>query len=157
MAAIEQVILAAVTSTPKDPQEPGDEYETRVAEQAKAIALMLGERSPVYQAVEQISGIKPFTAIVLKVVREKSSTRGKVTLKTKPSKWYPDGIETARTERTDNPEGLAMAKRLTELKGHRVRIWKQIQEKDDGSKVGVIQHVKDLGEVSEDELAEAAA
>jgi len=72
-----------------------------------------------------------------------------VKLLTKPSKWNDGGKEKVRTERTDNPEGMAMAKRLTELKGHRVLLWIEVEEYD-GGKVRVVRHVEDLGWPRED-------
>lgn len=144
-ATTTDIVLAAVNSTaPKQDDESDSQYQSRVKSQAVALTVMLGESSPVTKAIGQVQNCKVFSATVAKVVKEKSSTRGKVTLKTKPSKWNEDGTEEARTERTDNPDGLLMAKRLTELKGHRVLLWVEVEEFD-GGKVRVIRHVEDLG------------
>ncbi|MPV51020.1 hypothetical protein GCG21_13595 [Pseudactinotalea sp. HY160] len=147
----EDVVLAAVTSiAPKGTDESDADYQTRVKTQAISLRIMTGETSPVSRAVAQIDACKVFTATVVKVVKEKSSTRGKITLKTKPSKWNEDGVEYARTERSDNPDGMAMAKRLNALKGHRVLLWVEVEEFD-GGKVRVIRHVEDLGEADSDD------
>lgn len=149
-ATTEDIVLAAVGSIePKSAEESDRDYQMRVSQQAVALSIMTGENSPVSKAIARINNCKVFTATIEKVVKEKSSTRGKVSLRTKPSKWNDEGREEARTERTDNPEGLAMAKRLTELKGHRVLLWVEVEEYD-GGKVRVVRHVEDLGEPREE-------
>jgi hypothetical protein len=45
-----------------------------------------------------VHGSKVFTAVIAVVVREESSTRGLVTLRTRPKQFHPDGIEQARTD-----------------------------------------------------------
>ena len=150
----EEIVLAAVNSAgPKGEEETPEQYQGRIAAQARSIYLMLGERSPVRRKLDALADAKVFTGEVVKVVREKSSTRGKITLKTQPSKHYPDGLETVRTERTDGEDGqgLAMAKRFTELKGHRVLLWVEVQEMSNGNKVRIVQHVEDLGMPRDDE------
>ena len=93
---------------------------------------------------------------VVQVVKERSSTRGLVTLRARPSQFHPDGIEHARTERTDGPEGLPMARTLRGLTGHRVALWIEEQTTGNGArKVRVIQHVKDLGWADDDRDAPA--
>ncbi|MGC0252651.1 hypothetical protein [Pseudactinotalea sp. Z1748] len=152
----EEIVLAAVNSAgPVGEDESPDEYQGRIATQAKSIYLMLGERSPVRRKLDALADAKVFTGVVTKVVREKSSTRGKITLKTQPSKHYPDGLEPVRTERTDGAdgEGLALAKRLSGLKGHRVLVWVEMQETSDGNQVRIVQHVEDLGEARESAAA----
>lgn len=149
----EETILAAVnTAGPVREGESDAAYQSRVAQQAIRIHLMTADTSQVRRSLDQVARAKVFPATLVRLVKEKSSTRGKATLKTKPSKWAPDGIESARTERTDNPEGLAMAKKLSELKGHRVLLWIEVQEFD-GGKVRVIRHVEDLGEAREEDAA----
>jgi hypothetical protein len=70
---------------------------------------------------------------VVQVVKERSSTRGLVTLRARPSQFHPDGIEHARTERTDGPEGLPMARTLRGLTGHRVALWIEEQTTGNGA------------------------
>lgn len=147
MSAItsEEVVLAAVGSAGPRATDEGDrDYSTRVRDQATLIYTMLAEASPIRRHLDTLTRCKVFPATVTKVVREKSSTRGKVTLATRPSKWNEDGVEEARTERTDNPDGLAMAKKVSELKGHRVLLYVEVEEFD-GGKARVIRHVEDLG------------
>ena len=73
---------------------------------------------------------------------------------TKVSEHAPDGTETARTERTDSALGLAMARRLRGLVGHRIAVWVDVQTmSNSANKVRVITHVEDLGEVGESDAS----
>lgn len=140
-----QIILASVASTGPVGDDPTD-WQVRVAETAARITAMCSESSPVSVAVEGVERSKVFTAVVEAVRKEQSSTRAVVTLKTRPSQFHPDGLEEARSERTDNPVGLAMARRLVSLRGHRVALWVEVESTSSGSsKVRVVRHVEDLG------------
>jgi len=144
-----QVILAAVAATGPDngPDERGLTWPQRVAESAGRIAAMLDPHSEVSRAIGQVEMAKVFPATVVDVRREASSTRAIVTLRTKVSDRHPDGVETARSERTDDPLGLAMARRLTALRGHRVMLWVELQQMSTNTdrRVRIIRHVEDLG------------
>jgi len=144
-----QVILAAVSATGPDngPDERGLTWPQRVTETAGRIAAMLDPRSEVSRAIGCLELAKVFPATVVEVKREASSTRALVTLKTKVSDRHPDGVETARSERTDDPLGLAMARRLTSLKGHRVMLWVELEQMGANAdrRVRIIRHVEDLG------------
>ena len=137
-------------------------WNAKVLENATLLMEMAGDGSKVSKLINGMANSKTFFATVLKVAREESSTRGLVTLKTRPSKFHPDGEETARTERTgskDAPEsGRELARLLQTLQGHRVQLWVELEIPDNaepGSKgFRVIRHVKDLG--VDKELAAAA-
>lgn len=120
-------------------------WNAKVTENAVAISVMLTETSSVNKAIDQIAACKVFPASVVEIVKEQRSTRGVVTLKTKPSTHAPDGIETARTDRTDNAQGQAMAKKIRSLVGNRVLLWVELEVMANGNKVRVIRHVEDLG------------
>ena len=108
--------------------------------------------------IDAVHGSKVFTAVITGVAKEHSSTRGLVTLRTRPSQFHPDGVEQARTERTDSPDGLLMARTLRGLTGHRVALWIEEQTTGDGArKVRIIQHVKDLGRAEDDRDTAGAA
>jgi hypothetical protein len=141
-APLEPVVLAAVIAAGSDDPE-------KVAEHAARIAAMCTPGSPVARAVEGVRRSKVFTAVVARVEREDSSTRALVTLRTKPSRWHEDGVEQARTERTDSG-GLPLARRLLALTGHRVLLWVEVEDTGT-SKVRVIRHVEDLGEEAADD------
>ena len=143
-----QVILSAVTATgPRSEGESRAEWVARVASMAAGITAMCSDRSPLAKVVEQVERSKVFQATVLGVTKEQSSTRGIVRLRTSPSQFHPDGVEEARTERTDTPIGLAMARMIrSELVGHRVTVWVEVEQINGGAgKVRVIRHIEDLG------------
>jgi len=144
-----QVILAAVAATGPDDgtDERGLTWPQRVAETAGRITAMLDAHSEVSRAIGRLEMAKVFVATITDVRREASSTRALVTLKTKVSDRHPDGLETARSERTDDPLGLAMARRLTALRGHRVMLWVELQQMQGNAdrRVRIIRHVEDLG------------
>jgi hypothetical protein len=152
-----QIVLAAVSAAgPADPADTAG-WQARVADMAAAITAACQPGSQISKVVEQVAASKTFVATVVKVTREPSSTRGIVTLRTTPNEHHPDGIETARTERTDNPIGRSMARRLVKLVGHRVLLWVEVETIGNGSrKSRVIRHVEDMG-IDTTVAAEAAA
>lgn len=143
-----QVILAAVAATGPDngPDERGLTWPQCVAETAARITAMLDPHSEVSRAIGHLEMSKVFVATVANVQREASSTRALVTLRTRPSDRHPDGLETARSDRTDQPLGMVMAKRLVSLKGHRVMLWVELEQMGGQAdrRVRVIRHVEDL-------------
>jgi hypothetical protein len=142
-----QIVLAAVTSAgPADPADYAG-WQARVADMAVAITAACQPGSQISKVVEQVAASKRFVATVLRVARaEDSSTRAMVTLRTSPNEHHPDGTETARTERTDDPAGLRMARRLQKLQGHKVLLWVEVEQMANSShKSRVIRYVEDLG------------
>lgn len=138
-----QVILAAVGAAGPKGEDAAD-WNARVRDNAVSIAVMLGENSSVSKALEKfLAAGKPFPATILGGRKEQSSTRVVVRIRNK------DGEEEEiRTDRTDTPEGLAMANIVKGLVGHRVLIWKELEEMGGGSngrKVRILRHVEDLG------------
>ncbi|ACL42349.1 hypothetical protein Achl_4398 (plasmid) [Pseudarthrobacter chlorophenolicus A6] len=144
------IILGAVSMTgPIAEGQTRSEWDSQLKENAKSLALMLNDNSDVARTINMLSECKNFVGTILGVQKEASSTRGFVAIKTTESKFAPDGIETVRTERTDSSaEVKAFASRLrTELTGHRVLMWVEMQEikNSAGQKVRILQHVQDLG------------
>lgn len=141
-----QIVLTAVTAAgPADPTDPAG-WQARVADMAAAITAACQPGSQISKVVEQVAASKTFVASIVKVTKEQSSTRGVVTLRTTPNEHHPDGTETARTERTDNPVGRSMARRLVRLVGHRALLWVEVEPMANGTrKSRVIRHVEDLG------------
>lgn len=149
-----QVILAAVGAAGPKGQDAA-EWNARVRDNAVSIAVMLGENSSVSQALDKfLASGKPFLATILGGKREQSSTRIIVRFANR------DGEEeTIRTDRTDTPEGLAMANIVKGLVGHRVLLWKEMEDMGGGAqgrKVRVLRHVEDLGLAPESARADAA-
>ena len=134
------------------------DLEALIAQSAAEITAAVDPKSTLSRLIDAVHGSKVFTAVITEVVKEQSSTRGLVTLRARPSQFHPDGIEQARTERTDSPEGLLMARTLRALTGHRVALWIEEQTTGDGArKVRVIQQVKDLGWADDDRDTAGAA
>jgi len=150
---VNEYILAAVGAA----GPVGDDraaWMDRVCDLAAEISVMCSERSRVSRRVHGIANSKVFAAVVVGGKLEPSSTRGIVNLRTSPTKDRPDGIEQVRTERTDTADGASMWNRMKALKGHRVVIWIEVQEFNGGqSKARVVQHVEDLGLLSEEVAA----
>ena len=154
-----QLITSAVNMTGPVGDDPSA-WQGQVRLNLAQLTAMTAERSSYSRLIEEVTSAKVFSGTVLAVKREERSTRGLVTLKTRPSEHAEDGTETARTDRTDTPDGLAMARKIQSLKGHRVMVWVYIDEvagKAD-RKVRVIKHVEDLGEDAEvmAQIAQAA-
>ena len=147
------IIVAAVNAAGPIPlAEDGKtldkfKWNQTIAQAAVDIAVLTNSNSPVAKRLAMLNTCKKFVATIQGVRKEASSTRGIVVVKAKPGPRTPDGIEMARTERTDsNPETAAFANHLRTLVGHRVLMWIEMQDMSDGSgKVRVLQHVEDLG------------
>jgi hypothetical protein len=144
-----QIVIAAVGAA----GPVGDDraaWSDRVVEMAAQITAMSSPNSDVMTTIDSVSNAKVFTATLLEIKKEQSSTRGLLTLKTRVSEHSPDGTEQARTERTDTRQGIAMARRCRALVGHRVAVWVEVQTmKNSTNKVRVIAHIEDLGEAEE--------
>lgn len=140
-----QIVFAAVGAA-GPVGEDAEAWAGRVLELAAQFTAMLAPTSEVSKVIDSVSNSKVFTGTVLEIKKEESSTRGLVTLKTKVSEHSPDGTEQARTERTDTPLGLSMARRVRALVNHRVVVWVEVQTmKNSTNKVRVITHIEDLG------------
>src|SRR5437870_8938364 len=114
------IILGAVTMT-GPVGDSQSEWDAKLKANAKSLSLMLNDNSDVARSINMLAECKNFVGTILGVQKEESSTRGFVALKTTPSKFNEDGIDTARTERTDSSEeAKALASRLRrELIGQR--------------------------------------
>jgi hypothetical protein len=138
------IILAAVSAA--GPPTDDADWEATVAQAATRITAMLREGSAVSRAISQVEASTPFLAEVVEVGLERSSKRAVVTLRTRPSEHHPDGLEPARSERWDRPDGRVMARRLHDLVGHRVVVWVEREAIAGGTrKVRVVRHVEDRG------------
>ncbi|MGK3708777.1 hypothetical protein [Arthrobacter sp. IK3] len=152
------IILAAVNMTGPVGDDLPD-WNTRVRANTKKLTIMLGETSELAKTIDMVQNCKVFSGTILHVAKEKTSKRGFVGLKTTPSKFNPDGVESVRTEITENnPEALAFCRQLRSLEGHRVLVWVEMQTNEDATrKFRILQHVEDLGldpEYDEDEAKE---
>jgi hypothetical protein len=138
-----QIILSALSVTGAKPQAPVKSdyvddaatvaYDQNLKANARDIKVMLGDKSRIGAQLAALDlamdadnpGGKVFVGTVLGVTKEKSSTRAIVTLHTgtdRTSDNAPAGAETVRTDRTDNPDGRAIARAAQLLVGHRVTV-----------------------------------
>lgn len=155
---VNQIVLAAISAAGPVTEGDQSEWTVRVHDMAARIATMCSPSSSVSKVVNGVADSKVFTATVIGITKESSSTRGLVTLKTRPSKFHEDGVEQARTERTDSAVGKAMARRIRALVGHRVVLWVEVETVGDGaSKVRVVRWVEDLGLAAQDDESSEAA
>ncbi|MCA5893621.1 hypothetical protein LEP48_09695 [Isoptericola sp. NEAU-Y5] len=135
-------------------------WDAHVAEMASEITLSLvSPSSRVRKAIEAITDAdKRFVCVVERVQKEAKSTRGFITVKTRPSKWAPNGQESFRTDRSEgDPAARALAKRFKDLIGHKVLAYLHMEETKDGAKVRVVKAVVDLGAATGDEFEQRAA
>lgn len=155
------VIAAAVTAAGPVGEDRAA-WQAAVQELAIGITVMASETSQIAKAIESIENSKVFKGTVMSVKKETSSTRGIVTLHTGTDRvkdGVPAGCEQVRTERTDNPVGLAMAKKMREMIGNSVLVWVEVEEYNNGAgKVRVLRHAEILGaDLGYDEKVAAAA
>lgn len=152
--AFTQVVTApnGETMTVVDPAA----WQAAVVGNAIQIAVMASESGAVGRALKQIEESKVFTCTVVSVEKEARSTRGFVIVHTGTERAakdmrgnpLPEGFEVFRTERTDSPIGVAMARKIRGLIGHRVLVWVEVEPipgDAEGRKARVVRHVEDLG------------
>lgn len=142
-----QIVLAAASVAAAAAATDDDEldHSTRVALAAAEITSWLDPRSEVSRAITQVANCKVFLASVVAIRKEKSSTRGVVTLHTGTDR-SDDGNEEVRTERTDSPIGRAMARRVqTEMIGRKVLVYVEVEPIGGDRKVRVLRHIVDQG------------
>jgi hypothetical protein len=119
------------------------------------LALMAESDSPIMRRLVRIQEASRFVAELVDVEIEQSSTRAVLTLKTDDvTDKKPDGIEKMRTERTDQPDGKSMWRVALGLKGHRVLVFKELQEAGPDRKVRVCIHLTDLGAPEKPEISD---
>ncbi|WP_277212289.1 hypothetical protein [Isoptericola croceus] len=148
-AATKQQIVVAAMSAVGPVGEDSAAWESEVARTAARFTAVAGnDQHPAFRAVEQVAAAKVFTGTVVSIVKEQSSTRGLITLHTGTER-SDDGTESVRTERTDNPVGLAMAKQVRSLVGHKVVVWIEVETMKNGNKSRVLRHIEDRGEATE--------
>lgn len=102
------------------------------------------------KAIDENNGDgKVFIGTVTGIAIEERTTRAIVTLYTGTDRavdGLPAGCESVRTERTDNPDGRAIARATQLLIGHRVTVYVELEAIRGGStKVRVLRHIEDNG------------
>jgi hypothetical protein len=127
---------------------------------AREIKVMFGDRSKIGQQLaaldKALTGVegKVFIGTIVRVDKESSSQRALVTLFTGTDREakgadgsiLPAGHEQVRTDRTDNLDGRAIARSATQLVGHRVAVYVELEAIKNGTtKVRVARHFGDEG------------
>lgn len=144
---IPSIIAAAVAAAGERKNDAA--WKGKINDAIPAIAAMLnppapgGRGSRQWQIAAEVLGADVFVATYRGHTLEDSSKRNIVTLETRPSKKYPDGLEPIRTHRTDNAQGRHMAERLADLAdGDEIVVWKAMETSatDDSVKVRVLVH-----------------
>lgn len=152
------IITAAVMATGPAGDDPAA-WQAKVQENAVSIAVMASETSNIAKALTSIENSKVFPGTVVSVRRERSSTRGIVTIYTgtdRVTEGVPAGCEQVRTDRTDGAIGLAMAKKAKAAIGARILMWVEVEEYNGGQgKVRVLKHFEIL--TAEDKAPEVQA
>lgn len=167
------IILDALRSTEDVEGETRREHDARVkARIYELTAKLSGENNPLVAAADSLENCDVFTAVVGLVKKEKTSTRGLVYLIQQPGEWtqhalleqvhkgfladrkgftFPEGTEVIRTDRTDTPEGMIVAKQASALVGHKVIVFKahEALKNDANRKVKILRHLVDLGDTGE--------
>jgi hypothetical protein len=141
--AASRVALVAGAATVAGPGASPSVIEATVVD----LALMADPDSLIMKRLVRIQGAQRFVAELVDVTIEQSSTRALLKLKTDDvTDKKPDGIESMRTERTDQPDGMSMYRRALGLKDHRVLVFKEVQPTaDPNKKVRICLHLIDLG------------
>lgn len=149
----EQVILAAVGSLGAvNNADLPVQAATRVAD-ILALFDSGSDASRVYAGLTSPDSKKVYGWLEA-VVKEKSSNRAVITLRTKPNDAYnPDGIDKARSERLESEYARALANKAHALIGHNVIVSMEVQTYKDkdgkASKMRVFWDVTDRGEAPE--------
>jgi hypothetical protein len=140
--AASRVALVAGAATVTGPGASPSVIEATVVD----LALMADPDSLVMKRLVRIQGAQRFVAELVDVTIEQSSTRAVLSFPTTDLERHPNGLETMRTERTDQPDGMSMYRRALGLKGHRVLVFKELQDTNDPKKkVRICLHLIDLG------------
>ena len=135
-------------------------YDQALKANAREIKVMLSDRSAITAQLAQLdkaigdsSDGKVFVGTVVNVAKEESSKRGVIFIHTgteREAKFKDQvlapGQELVRTDRTDNPDGSAIARLGQRLIGHRVVLYVELEPTRNGqSKVRVVRHLEDKG------------
>jgi hypothetical protein len=143
--ATRQVLAAAIAAAgPKGNNDAA--WKAKVNEAIPHVVSMLNPGSRQFRIARQVMDAVVFTATYRGYTLEESSKRCVVTLETRPSKRYPDGLEPIRTHRTDTTQGKSMRHRLDDLEdGDHLLVWKAMESNDGGDeKYRVLAHFEKL-------------
>ncbi|MGW8777578.1 hypothetical protein ACWGNM_05845 [Streptomyces sp. NPDC055796] len=134
------LVIAAVHGV--GPCPPGEEADRTDRVRERAVSLyVLGDT--VGQDIARLDAAKQFTATLLDVRVEASSTRGVLVLRNTSGELE----QPIRTDRGDSEAGRAMIERARALIGHRVRVYRLNERMASNPKleVRIVVHLADFG------------
>lgn len=107
-------------------------WKGRINANIPLVASMLGEDSNQWKLAGNVLSAHRFLCTYRGYKLEETSQRLVVSVETKPSRRYPDGIEPLRTDRVDTTSGRRMKALLDELTdGDRLVVWRYMDEAKD--------------------------
>lgn len=148
----QSILLGAVNVTGAAPTGPDgnpdySQWELNLRTNVRRLTSMLAPESRASKLVDRLDACSKFVATVSYVDQEVTSKRGYVVLKSKDNKTQEDKFEGLRTDIvTGSEETKQFARQLRALTGHKVLVFKEMDEMGNGQKVRLITHVEDLGE-----------
>lgn len=149
------IIAAAILAGPNGSDQDVAGHTSRIAGLLSEGSLPMNAFGQLEKRDAAVIKTQGFPATVIGIDRETTSTRGVVLLYTGPSDQHANGQEFIRTQRTDTPEGLAQARALQALIGHKVFITKEIST-GNGSTNKAVRSFEDKG-VDPDYMATVVA
>lgn len=139
---VQSIIVAAIAAA--GPRGTNDAaWKGKINGNISAITAMMNEGTRQWKNAVEVLDADIFVATFKGYELEESSKRLIVTLYTKPSKRYPDGLEPIRTHRTDNAAGRMMEAKLKDLRvDDEIIVWKAMETSahDPELKVRVLVH-----------------
>ncbi len=134
------LVIAAVHAVGPCPAGPEAAWTDQVRERAVSL-YVLGDT--VGQDIARLDAAKQFTATLLDVRVEATSTRGVLVLRNSSGELE----QPIRTDRGDSEAGRAMIERARALVGHRVRVYRLNERMASNAKleVRIVVHLADYG------------
>lgn len=143
------LIVAAATMAGARGTQPHEiqDWNHRLLQNAVELHVLANDNSPVSKHLAMLDACNNFVGTVSGGAMQVSSKRIIFGFVTQVNDVNQAGIETARTDITDNnPAARAMANELKGLAGHRVLLWVRKEPiGKTGKHVRVIAHYQDLG------------
>lgn len=145
----QNLIVAAATMAGSRGTQPHEiqDWNQRILQNAVELHVLANDHSPIAKHLAMLDECKKFVGTVAGGAIQMSSKRIIFGFVTQVNDKNETGVETARTDITDNnPAARAMANELKGLAGHRVLLWVRKEPiGNTGKHVRVIAHYQDLG------------
>jgi hypothetical protein len=143
----QNVILAAINMT--GPVGDSADWDIQVKQNAKKVASLLNEQSPINKTLDAIDGSSKFTGTLVYIGKEPKTGRAIAIVKSE-NRDKEVSFEGIRTEIADwegqTGEAFAFAKQLKSHLGHRFVFFKEMQAgKDPNKKFRCLIHAEPIG------------